>query len=256
MTSLSLEERQSAIADLCSARELDPELVRKLGGSERWKTYRHMVRTRLSNMVRAGLPRTMRALGKETSEARLSDWFASGGLKSAYIRDAVLSFHAATDWAPFHESATPWIPDLARYETKLWELRHLETPAQEVIDFAFEAKPVLNRAAECLHLDYPVYRKSDETFARDPKQVLLFRHMVTDKVGYMTLTPLQARLFESMVVAQTPTEPKTLVDNVKETAKKHDLPVDEALLETVTSFLADLMSKTVLVGSRPASGRT
>lgn len=249
MTFDNLQQRHAAITELCRARELEPARVAALGGSERWATYRHMVRTRLFGMVRAGLPRTFATLEPVCADALLANWLATAGFQSAYIRDVVGSFFDATDWQAVAETPEkPWLPDLARYEATLWELRHRETKDIAVVDFAFDARPAISAATETLTLDYPVFRKKLTHFEPEQKHVLLFRHQLTDKVGYLTLTDFQRALFSQMRVGTAP-----MTNCVQQAAQELTLSIDEALLEAISSFLADLMTRTVLTGSLKAA---
>ncbi len=241
----ALQQRQEKIVQLLLKPQLDEELVSELGGSKRWKTYRHMVRTRLSNMIESGLPRTFSTLGTEATKPLITQWFENGGMTSAYIRDAVPSFYAATRWQDLCTEARPWIDELACYETRLWQLRHMEVDEQAVVDFSFEGVPAVNAASEVLDLEYPVYRLDHANFQKEPKQVLVFRHMLTDKVGYLTLTDFQRTLFDHCKAGKAP-----MTGCVQAAAQTHGLPIDESLLERVSSFLAELMSRTIVIGNR------
>ncbi len=101
-----LSEHLGTIQRVCFALEpSDTDLV-ALGDAQRWRMYREMVRARLFKVIRAALPRTSEAVGKELFDEAISRWLAEQGPHTPYYRDVALEF---ADWWLVHNDAQEWL---------------------------------------------------------------------------------------------------------------------------------------------------
>lgn len=246
---MNVADRERAITRVCfDAAPKDADLD-ALGERDRWVLYRQMVRSRIADMVRAGLPRTATALGDRAFEALVSAWMAEAAPRTPYLRDVALEFHAFAD-AGWRKAAptSAWIADLARYEATRWELAHGETDeAPATTDFTFEDVPVISPAVRILDLAHPVQKNggTPERFMPEATSLVVYRRADDHKVGFFALTPFRATLLRSWQHTAIPA-----TETARKAAAAHGKPIDEAFVTDLGEFCAELLSRTVLLGSR------
>ena len=251
-----LEQWQRLVAGVLlgpGPREAD---LQALGAPKRWRIYRHMVRHRLLDMVRSGLPRTAQALGEDRFEAWFGRWLAQAPPTTRFIRDVVgeATDHWLPRWAAGEAPRVePWLPDLCRYEAAVWRCRWALDPEDgDLAPFDFARPPRFSPACELLRLRFPVYRRPTPAsgYQEAPAAVLLCRHPETMRVRYHVLPPLEADVTEAwMDEARRPA-----VETARQVAERHDLGIDRAFAERLGALAARLMEAGALLGSAPTEG--
>jgi hypothetical protein len=228
--------------------EADLEL---LGSRERWLVYRDLVRNRLNNVIGAALGRTKGAIGQEAFDRAVEEWFSTGGPKTRYLRyiPSELAEFAIPIW---QRTEAPWVSDLAGYEITAWEVRHAPPDPTPSAEFAFDRKPVLATAVKVLRLAYPVQNPSSpETgYERGPTIVCLYRdknHRATPR----KLNALAADLLEAWQCAD-----RTVAESVQQVAAAHDTQIGPAFIEKLSTLIADLIERRIVLGGHSAPPNT
>lgn len=246
--------REERITRVCFARTPSDDDLAALGERERWLLYRRMVRSRIADMVRAGLPRSARALGEAPFQSLVDDWLAGRAPQSRYIRDVVPECHAflAGGWAAA-QGLSPASIELALYECTRWITAHGESViAHAPAPFAFERPPVLNPAATLLTLAYPVHRDgaprqgASGAEAAGPHHLLVYRRQDNHNVGALELTNLERALVDGWR-----SEPRSPAhETARAVAAQQGAAVDAAFVERLGTLAARLIEGNVLLGSQ------
>jgi hypothetical protein len=81
----------------------------------------------------------------------------------------------------------------------------------------------------------------------EPFSLCLYRDARTHEVATLELTPVTARILAAMARGASP-----LADIVRAAAEAEAMPVDRAFVEALSTLLADLTERGVLLGSLAA----
>ncbi len=245
---LSLPEWQRTVARVAFHPSPPIEDLEALGAPKRWRIYRHLVRSRLRDMLEAGLPRTRDAVGTATFSTWFSRWLAASPPRTRFLRDVVTE--ATNHWLPRWEAAEapavpPWAVDLCRFEAAVWRCRWAEDPREPPPPFDFQAPAHLHPGCELLMLRFPVYQRPTPPSGYEARssEVLLVRHPESLRVRYHILKPLQAAIVRAWERAPH----RSAVQNAREAAECMGVALDAAFAEA----LGALVSRLVEAGALP-----
>jgi hypothetical protein len=224
--------------------ESDLEL---LGTRERWLVYRDLVRTRLTNVIEAALPRTKAAIAQGSFERVIDEWLTAGGPKTRYFRHVP---NELVDFAvPVWRDAEPgWLTDLARYEITAWSVRHAPPNPTPEVDFAFDRRPVVGSAVRVLHLDHPVQEgpTPEAGYAYEPVILCISRNDKHRAVT-RTLNPLAADLLEAWQRSE-----ETVAESVQHVAAAHGTAIGPAFVEKLSTLITTFIEQGIILGGRVA----
>lgn len=248
----SLTELQRAFTRVCFDLEPQPsDLATLTSDPERWLMYRRMVRSRLFDMARSGLPRTATSLGKARFDAAVRAYLAERAPHTRFIREVVheLVDHALPGWA-----ADPELPahtaDLVRYEDAKWRVGSAEWEAREAVDFDFEAIPVLNPTLRTLSVGYRVDKIGDEGEAPvaldEPHLVVVYRKPESPRIFTYVLNAIGGALFTAWQVE------RPCADGVRAVMEELGRGPDPRFVDGMAGVLADLVEQQIILGSRPS----
>ncbi len=235
---------------LLSAEPSESDLE-KLGGlRERWLLYRDMIRKRMRNMIAVGLKRSVGAIGEARYHQLYDAWLDEGQTRTRYIREIVPMF---ADFAVPRLEADPKVPrwaiELLRYEATRWLVGYEDIAfPEEVADFAFEKAPVMNPTLRLLRFEHRVHQQLEEgatQYAPSKCAVAVYRSRDDDKIYSWVPNPLSADLLEAFLAGD---EPVTTV--VQRVCGARGVLIDEKFIESLGTMFADLISRTMVLGSR------
>ncbi|MCA9576978.1 MAG: DNA-binding domain-containing protein [Polyangiales bacterium] len=217
-----------------------------LGSPERFRIYRNMVRHRLDKVVRAALPRTLRALGDDATAALLTEFFAEAPPRTRWFREVPEHFGAFA-LARFSDDLPAHVPELCRFELARWTVQHLESePAAPVVPLSFELPPATTPALRRLRVQHRVDRRGD-TPTPEPANLAVYRRL-DDRPSTWVLNDIAAALLDAFVDGEG-----TLAERVQAVTKARDVAIDETFLERLSALLADFVERGVLLGSYAAA---
>jgi hypothetical protein len=246
---------QVELRDALFASDPPDTVFAALGPSpERWKVYRRMVRARFADSVEHGFQRLRSVVGADRFREIVWRFLAQSPPRSHYLRDVPAEFlrffqqnreGLARDYVlPAHAL------DLARYEWAELETAYSfeETSAAEVGPLDMNRVPVLSPAHRLIDLAYPVHRLGtdggEETLVAAPFSLCLYRDWKTHEVAVLELTQVTASMLSSMERRDS-----TLTEIVRKAAEGVSATVDVAFVEALSTLLADLVERRVLLGS-------
>lgn len=252
MSSLSY---QRDLTKILFAEEATAADFATLGASgERFRVYRRMARARLVACIEHGFERLVGVLGQERFRAVVEKFFAMSPPRSPYLRDAPGEFLAFFEAHEGELAATYRLPayarDLARYEWAELETAYdfEEVGAAAVGPLAMDRPAVLSPAHRLIDVGFPVHRlgTSDEAVDMTPApfSLCLYRDAKTHEVTALELTPVTARMLVLMEAQST-----SLTDVVRNAASQVGVQVDVAFVDALSTLLADLTERGVLLGS-------
>jgi hypothetical protein len=225
--------------------------LRELGGlRERWLLYRDMVRKRMRNMIASGLPRSVALLGTEAYGAHYDAWLDEVAPRTRYIREIVPAFadHVVPRLAR-DPNVPRFIPELVRYEATWWRAAYDDSPwPTDVEELAFEKRPVLNPTVALLRFEHRVHeklREGETDYAPSPVAILVYRNRDDDKIYTWVPSALCADLVEGFLHGEV-----SLTDVAKRISEARGVAIDAKFVENLGTMLADLVTRTVLLGSR------
>jgi hypothetical protein len=220
----------------------------------RWKVYRRMVRARLTESIEHGFERLVVAVGPDRFREIIGRFLAEAPPRSHYLRDVpseFFHFFQEKGDALMRAYGLPaYTLDLARYEWAELETAYSfdEAGALETGPLDMQAVAVLTPAHRLLELAYPVHRTGsgggDETMQAAPFSLCLYRDPKTHEVAVLELTPVTAAMLSLMERRTLP-----LVEVVRKAAEAVGATVDIAFVEALSTLLADLTERGVLLGS-------
>jgi hypothetical protein len=225
----------------------------------RWQVYRRMVRSRLADNIEHGFARLAAIAGADRFHALVDRFLAVDPPRSHYLRDVpaeFLRFFEANGDELTRSFALPaYARDLARFEWSELETAysHQETSACEVGPLEMDRLAVLSPALRLIELGYPVHRLGTEAgpaLARDaqldpaPFSLCLYRDAKTHEVAVLELTPVTASMLALMQGSHL-----TLTAVVRNAAVAVGVTVDVAFVEALSTLLADLVERGVVLGS-------
>ena len=240
-----LADRAKAIQRVCFDSEPSEADLGVLGSRERWLVYRDLVRTRITGVIDAALPRTKAVVGDEPFERMIGEWLAGGGPKTRYYR------HVPNELADFaipiwKHGAPPWLADLARYEITVWSVRHAPPNPTPEVDFAFERRPIVGAAVQVLRLDYPVHQRPTPQAGYDRVPVILCVYRAEDhRPVPQQLNPLAADLLDAWQRGE-----ETVAESVQRVASAHDTAIGPAFIEKLSTLITTFIERGIIVGGR------
>ncbi len=244
MSSLALV--QEAFTRVCfdeTPQEADLALL--ADDRERWLMYRRMVRHRLFEMARSGLPKTAELLGKARFSEAVARYLAQHGPRSRFLRDIVRELLGAALPAWEADASLPaHLSELARYEAAKWEVGSAELELGEVGEFDFEAKPVLNPTLRTLTLWHRV-DKDPKAPPRleEPHTAIVYRKPGSSRVFTYVLNEIGGRLFAAW------SSGLGCADGARRVLAELGREPDARFLDGRAGVLADLIEQKIILGS-------
>jgi hypothetical protein len=249
---------QGPLKDALFARDVSDRALSAIGGDvERWKVYRQMVRNRLAQTIEHGFERLVAVLGAERFRAIIDRFLADEPPRSHYLRDVPSEFlrylekhrHELAE----HDDLPPFAVDLARFECDELETAYdfEEAGATEVGPLEMGQIAVLAPAHRLIDVGFAVHRIGTDgidgvsaAMHAAPFTLCLYRDRQSHEVTALELTPVTAAMLRLM-------EPKTmtLTDVVRNAAADVGVIVDVDFVEALSTLLADLIERGLLLGS-------
>ncbi|HMI86786.1 MAG TPA: putative DNA-binding domain-containing protein [Polyangiaceae bacterium] len=221
---------------------------------ERWKVYRRMVRSRFAESIEHGFQRLHAAVGDDRFREIVERFLAESPPRTHYLREVpqeFLQFFERNQAALASAYALPaYALDLARYEWAELETAYSfgERSAAPIGPFDMNLVPVLSPAHRLIDVSYPVHRistdGSDEAMRAAPFSLCLYRERASHDVAVLELTPVTASMLSLMQGRSS-----TLTEIVRNAAESVGVTVDIAFVEALSTLLADLIERGVLLGS-------
>jgi len=240
-----LVDTAKAIQRVCFDSEPSDHDLELLGSRERWLVYRDLVRTRMTTVIEAALPRTKAAIGSDSFRRMIDEWLATGGAETRYVRQ-VPNELAAFAMPVWQDTAHPWLADLAGYEITDWSVRHAPPNSIPGAEFGFDARPVVGAAVSVLRLDYPVNRTPTPDAGYDHEPVILCLYRNEDhRVIAQTLNPLAADLLQAWQRAE-----ETVAESVQRVAAAHDTVIGHAFIEKLSALISTFIEQGILLGGQ------
>lgn len=237
---------QEAFTRVCfdeAPREADLALL--ADDRERWLMYRRMVRRRLFEMARSGLPRTAELLGEARFEAAVASYLAARGPRTRFIREIVheLSEHALAGWEA-DPSLPPHLGDLVRYEEAKWRVASAELSPPAARDFDFEAVPVVNPTA----LAVPLWHRVDKDPVSPPRleelhTAIVYRKPESARVFTYVLNEVGGMLYAAW------TSGRSCADGARDVLAALDRAPDAGFIDGMAGVLAQLIELKIFLGS-------
>ncbi|HEY8427899.1 MAG TPA: putative DNA-binding domain-containing protein [Sandaracinaceae bacterium] len=242
----SLVAIQEAFTRVCFARTpREDDLALLHADRERWLMYRRMVRHRLFEMARAGLPRTAELLGKARFDAAVSRYLEDGGPRTRFIREVVheLVAHALPAWEA-DASLPAHLGDLVRYEDAKWRVASAELDVPDAGEFDFERVPVVNPTVARVPLRYRVDKDPKSPAALDETHLaLVYRKPGSPRVFTYVLNEIGGRLFEAW------SSGASCADGARRVLECLGREPDARFIDGMAGVLADLIEQKVILGS-------
>jgi hypothetical protein len=245
---------QEVLARALYARD-EGDLAFPAGASaERWNVYRRMVRQRIAEQVEHAFERLRAVIGAERLRALIERFLVECPPRSNYLRDVpgeFLQFFEAHRRELAQEHALPpFAVDLARYEWAELDTAYSfeENGSSAVGPLDMARVPVLSPAHRLVDVAYPVHRlgadANDAALAPEPQCLCLYRDSKTHEVEVLELTPVTGAMLALMAARTLP-----LTEIVRSAADQVGVLVDVAFVEALSTLLADLLERGVLLGS-------
>jgi hypothetical protein len=253
---VSFTDYQKKVRDVCLARAASADDLAALGHEAwRWEAYRRMVRTRFHETIDHCYGRLIEAIGLARFHALTDRFFAESPPRSPYLRDVPGEFLAFLERSPGSlataERLPPYAVDLARFEWAELDTAYTseERRAAPVAPFDMNLPAVLTPAHRVLRLTYAVNRAGDvpgwEGLTPSPLSLCLYREPSTHDVTTLELLPIEAALLEEMSRADRP-----LAAVVRDVAAREGATLDVPFVDALSTFLANLIERGVVLGSR------
>ncbi len=249
---MSWFDYQRVLCDLVLAEDPAPsEFEPLLGDARRWQAYRRMIRSRFYQTIDHAFERLIAVIGIDRFHAMVDRFVADAPPRSPYLRDLPAEFLAFVSGGKPLGDWPPYALDLMRYEWAELDVAysHEEVRADDVVALEMDRVAVLSPAHRLLDLDHPVHRIGTDgagvPVERAPTSLVVYRDRKTHEVETLELTPVAASMLEAM---ERGTAALTRV--VKESADRHGLSIDVAFVDALSTLLADLSERGVLLGSR------
>jgi hypothetical protein len=221
---------------------------------ERWNVYRRMVRMRIAEQIAHAFERLRAVIGEERFGALVERFTAECPPRSHYLRDVpgefLQFFEAHRDELAGALRLPPFAFDLARYEWAELDTAYSfeEAGAAQVGPLDMARVPVLSPALRLLDVTYPVHRwaadGADTQLAREPIALCLYRDAKTHEVEVLELTPVTFAMLALMAERSL-----SLTEIVRNAAGQIGVVVDAPFVEALSTLLADLLERGVLLGS-------
>lgn len=212
--------------------------------------YRTLVRANLRDVFRGFLPRTIARRGD--AFARDVDAFlAERGPRTHYLRDAPFELidFLAPRWR-VDADVPPYLIDLARHELVAMEVGAADDPRTDGLgELGLDDRAIFTASARLRRYAHAVHELPDDEADRTvptarPAALLAYRDAEHD-VRYLELSPAAAAIVEALLAGST------LRDAITRGAAIASVPIDDALLASLGTVLADLAARDVLLGGSP-----
>jgi len=225
----------------------------------RWQVYRRMVRSRLADNIEHGFERFAQIAGAERFRALIDRFLAADPPRSHYLRDVPAEFlrffEANAGELTRAFALPPYARDLARFEWSELETAysHEESSARDVGQLEMDRVAALTPALCLIELAYPVHRLGTEAgpplaegapLDPAPFSLCLYRDAKTHEVAVLELTPVTAAMLTLMQGGKL-----TLTEIVRNAAAALGVSVDVAFVDALSTLLADLVERGVVLGS-------
>jgi hypothetical protein len=248
---VKLAEYQRAVIAGSFSAEGSPEGERALGNPERFRLYRHRIRTRLQGMAHVAFKQTLTLLGESAFGASFERYLAAEPPRSPLIRDVVARFAGfARNDAALHVDAPFWLDDLLSFEESKWRLAYQpclrpKVGQDGVHELSFEGAPVLNPVLQLLSLRAPVHTLHENAaLTNAATELLIYRPDGSDEVRWYVTDALFAGIVRRAASGES------LASLVRAEAAQQRRVLDEALLESLASSVTLALQRGVLVGVR------
>jgi hypothetical protein len=233
---------------LLSAEPSEDDLAKLGGQPERWLLYRDMIRKRMRNMIKSGLPRTVEALGADRYLTSYDAWLAEAAPRARYIREIIQEFaeFAIPRWAA-DDSGPKWLPELARFESTWWHVGYENVVwPSSVGEFAFEKRAVMNPTLRLMRFGHRVHEKLSEGETEYPAKncaVVVYRRPDNDRIFSWVPNALSADLIEGWLKGD-----EIVADVVKRVCEARDVTIDQKFIESLGTMLADFIERSIVLG--------
>jgi hypothetical protein len=247
---------QRVLRDVLLAKDPAPSDFLALGDGEapRWQAYRRMVRSRFYTTIDHAFERFIGIIGVDRFHRRVDRFLAEDPPRSPYLRDLPGEFLKFVERRPDaladSEELPPYTLDLLRYEWAELDVAYSyeEVRSDDVVDLDMEKIAVLSPSHRMLDLEYPVHRMGTDGTGgpteRAPLTLCLYRDRATHEVETLELTPVAASMLSGMRDRTGP-----LSGVVRDAAAAHGVTIDLAFIEALSTLLADLTERGVILGS-------
>jgi hypothetical protein len=220
--------------------ERDAESARLVAPAEapRLRLYREMVRGRIEQLCADVLPRTRAALGAEDFEARVGAWLADVGPRSRFFRDlpGLLAEHLLA------EGRLPPLPrDLLMLERARWHAT-IAPDAAPARPFALDAIPAPHPSLSVFEADHAVQFGGGDA----PRRTLLAVYRRPDLEVEVRWS---APTFHGLLARWSRSE-EPAIDSVRAVLAAEGRAPTPAFVDEMSSFLAELLERGALIGSR------
>lgn len=249
---MNLAEYQRAMIGDSFALEANEQGERALGNPERFRLYRHMIRTRLLGMAQVAFKQTLASCGERPFAACFERYLALHPPRSPLIRDVIAAFGAyARSDQQLLAGAPAQLPDLLCFELAKWTLAYQPCVRPKlgedgVRELDFEGALVLNPVLALLRLAHPVHAAIDgDPIAAAETELLVYRPDGVDEVRWYVADPLFAE-----IVRRAGGTEETLAELVRSVAGQQGRGLDGELLESLASSLTLALQRGVVVGVR------
>lgn len=252
---MNLEAYEHALVDVLFKKDFAKSLE-LLGGDERerhrWRVYRRMARTRLSDAVEASFPRLFQLVEAAPLVER---WLDESPPRSPYLRDVAGEF---SRWLrPELLPSPPFALALAAYEWLRLEVAfaHEEEGAADVHEareLSFERPAVLTPAHRIVHTTWAVHRIAEEI--EDPSRLevaegsfalCVYRDPATLEVRVLELSPIAAAILEEVASGE-----RSVVESVRRAQAREPFEIDGPFISAFADLVADLIDRGVWLGSK------
>jgi uncharacterized protein len=252
---VSLLSYQLALGTAVFASDPPESAFAALGDSSpRWKVYRRMARARLAESIAHAFERFSEVVGPACFGELVTQFLAEAPPRSHYLRDVpgeFLRFFEKNEMERVRAQVLPdYALDLARYEWAELETAYAydEAAPTEVGPLQMDAVAVLTPAHRLIDVGYPVHRLETAGHGLDtcaaPFSLCLYRDPKTHQVETLELTAVTAAML-SLLEGRN----MTLTEVVKKAAALVGASLDVAFVEALSTLLADLIQRGVLLGS-------
>jgi hypothetical protein len=216
----------------------------------RWRAYRRMVRARFYQVIDHAFERTIAVIGLERFHGIVDRFLAQDPPRSVYLRDVPGEFLRFVESSGRSTALPPFGLDLMRFEWAELDVAYTyeEVRPDDVVQLDMERVAAISPAHRLLALDYPVHRiESDGAGAPaepEPVRLCVYRDLSSHEIETLVLTPVAASILEQIAAGR-----QSLSDVVKSAAAAHRATIDVAFVEALSTLLADLTERGVLLGS-------
>lgn len=212
---------------------------------ERWLMYRRMVRHRLFEMARSGLPKTAELLGKARFDAAVAQYLAERGPRTRFIREIVheLVEHALPGWES-DATLPPHVSDLVRYEAAKWRVASAELEPPPFRELDFEAVAVVNPTVVVVRVHHRVDKDPAAPPRLDePHSAIVYRKPDSPRVFTYVLNDVGGRLFEQWSGGVS------CAAGARSVLDALGREPDARFIDGMAGVLADLIEQKIILGS-------